>query len=140
MIPFPTMFVSKREKREKAAKKLQLFIDAQELWNMFQSVHNKIYAIKISLKPLFNMKEEIRLHMMPEMLYKYCKLNGINSMIKILKPHLNIMEEEVHTDSFIQQSIKTLEGLFGLEGKNFELPNMDYSKGYKARCAQFVSL
>ena len=140
MLPFKTIFVSKRKKREKAAKKLQLFIDAQELWNMFQSVHNKIYAVKNSLKPLFNMKEEIRLHVMPELLYKYCKLNGINAMMKILKPQLKIMEEEIQTQSFIQKSIRTLEGLFGLETKNFELPNMDCSKGYISRCTQFESM
>ena len=97
MLPFPTMFVSKRKKREKAAKKLKLFVDAQDLWNNFQSVHNRIYSVKTSLKPLLNMNVEIRLWEMPEMLYKYCKLNGINAMIKISKPQLNIMEEEVHT-------------------------------------------
>ena len=140
MIPFPTMFVSKRKKREKAAKKLQLFLDALEIWDKFQSVHIKIYSVKTSLTPLFNTNEEIRIHYMPELLYKYCKLNGINAMIKILKPQLKIMEEEIQTQSFIQQSIRTLEGLFGLEKKNFELPNMDCSKGYIARCTQFESM
>ena len=67
MLPFNTIFVSKRKKREKAAKKLQLFIDAQELWNMFQSVHNKIYAIKISgtiflLGNMFHMSLFSRIH------------------------------------------------------------------------------
>ena len=137
MLPFPTMFVSKRKKREKAAKKLKLFVDAQDLWNDFQSVHNRIYSVKT---PLFNMNVEIRLWEMPEMLYKYCKLNGINAMIKILKPQLKIMEEEIQTQSFIQKSIRTLEGLFGLETKNFELPNMDCSKGYISRCTQFESM
>ena len=140
MIPFPTMFVSKRKKREKADKKLKLFLDALEIWDKFQSVHIKIYSVKTSLTPLFNTNEEIRIHYMPELLYKYCKLNGINAMIKILKPQLKIMEEEIQTQSFIQQSIRTLEGLIGLEKKNFELPNMDCNKGYLVRCTQFESM
>ena len=102
MLPFNTMFVSQRKKREKAAKKLKLFLDALELWDKFQSVHIKIYSVKTSLTPLFNTNEEIRIHHMPELLYKYCKLNGINAMIKILKPQLKIMEEEIQTQSFIQ--------------------------------------
>ena len=56
------MFVSKRKKREKAAKKLKLFLDALELWDKFQSVHCKIYSVKTSLTPLFNTNEEIRIH------------------------------------------------------------------------------
>ena len=40
MLSFPTMFVSKRKKKENAAKKPKLFVDAQDLWNNFQSVHN----------------------------------------------------------------------------------------------------
>ena len=140
MLPFNTMFVSQRKKREKAAKKLKLFFDILELWDKFQRVHYKIYSVKTSLTPLFNTNEEIRLQVMPEMLYKYCKLNGINAMIKILKPQLKIMEEEIQTQSFIQQKIRILEGLFGIEKKNFELPNMDYSKGYITRCTQFESM
>ena len=125
---------------EKAAKKLQLIPYTQELWDKFQSVHNKIYSVKTSLKPLFNIKKEIKLQEMPELFFKYCKLNGTNAMIKILKPQLKNMEEELHTHSFINQLIRTLEGLFGLENKKFELQDMDRSKGYKTSCTQFESI
>ena len=133
MLPFNTIFVSKRKKREKDAKKLKIFIATQELWDKFQSVYNMIYCVKISLKPLFNINGEIQLQEMPELLYKHCKPNGTNAVIKILKSQLKVMEKEVHTHSLIQQSIRTLEGLFGLEKKKFELPIMDCNKGYYKR-------
>ena len=56
----------------------------------------------------------------------------------LLKEALRVQSRQIN--GAVNQSIKTLEGLFGLEKKNFKLPNMDCSKGYKARCAQFVSL
>ena len=51
------------------------------------------------------------------------------------------MKDEIHTQSLIQQSVRTLEGLFGLEKKKFEMAIMDCNKGYyKTRCTQFQLL
>ena len=50
------MFSFKKRKMEKDAKKIK---EAQELWDKFQNVHNKVYSVKLSLKSLLNVKKEI---------------------------------------------------------------------------------
>ena len=64
------MFSFKKQKMEKEARKYKLSKEAHQLWDKFQNVHNKVYAVMLNLKSLLNVKEEIKSR---EMLSKYCK-------------------------------------------------------------------
>ena len=46
----------------------------------------------------------------------------------------------IETKLYIQQSIANLESHFGVEKKNFELPNFDDNSGHKTKCLQFELL
>ena len=128
-------FIEKRKKKN--AKKLKLIEETQELWAKFKNIHNKVYSIKLSLKALRNVDEEIRLQEMPPMLYNYCKHKGTNQMVKVLKPNMARIKEDA---LYIQQSIGSLELLFTVEKKTFEMPNLDDGAGYKTKCNEFEFL
>ena len=132
-----TMFSFIEKRKKKNAKKLKLIEETQELWAKFRNIHNKVYSIKLSLKNLRNMEEEIRVQEMPPMLYNYCKRKGTNQMVKVLKPNMATLKEDA---VYIQKSIAILESSFGVEKKNFELPNLDDGTGYKTKCNQFELL
>ena len=103
------MFSFKKRKMEKDAKKIK---EAQELWDKFQNIHNKVYSVKLSLKSLVNVKKEIESKEMPPMLSKSGKKRGTNEKAKILKSQLIIIKKDA---LIIQQSIETEEALLGLE-------------------------
>ena len=103
---------------EKDAQKLQLIKDTQELWDQFQDVHNNVYSVKLILGSLIHMKEDIKLQVMPPMLYKYCKLRGTFDMVTVLNSNLAIIKEDTLS---IQQSIGIVEGIFGLEKKDIHI-------------------
>ena len=73
------MFSFKKKKMEKDAKKMK---ETQELWDKFQNIHNKVYSVKLSLKSLLNVEEEIKSKDMPLMLYKYCKKGDLMTRLK----------------------------------------------------------
>ena len=88
------MFSSKKKKLEKEAKKLELIKQTQDHWENFQNVHNKVYSVKLSLKSLLNVREEMKLKEMPLMRSKYCKLKGTPDMMKILNSNMIIIKED----------------------------------------------
>ena len=127
------MFSFKKRKMEKDAKKTK---KAQELWDKFQNVHNKVYSVKLSLKSLLNVKRETESKEMPPMLSKSGKQRRTNDRVKILNSQLIIIKEDALT---IQQSIETEEALLGIEKKTFKFPNLN-AIGFNKKCNQFESL
>ena len=67
----------------KDTKKLEFLEETQEMWNKYEDIHKRMYSVKLRLKPLLNMKDEIKLKEMPPMLKKYCKLKGSYQMIEV---------------------------------------------------------
>ena len=127
------MFSFKKKKMEKAARKNK---EAQELWDKFQNVHNKVYSVKLSLKSLLNVKRETESKEMPPMLSKSGKQRRTNDKVKILKSQLILIKEDA---LIIQQSIETAEAQLGLEEKTFKFPNLA-DIGLTKKCNQFESL
>ena len=106
---------------EKETKKYEKSKEAHQIWDKFQNVHNKVYTVKLDLKSLLNVKEEIKSREMPLLLYKYCKQKGTQEAIKILKSNMIIINEDA---LIIHQSIKNAQAVLGLEEKTFEFPNL----------------
>ena len=84
------------------------------------------YSIKLSLNSLSDVNEELKLQEMPPLLYKYCKRQGTNDMLKALKPNILKIKEDALS---IEQSLQNVRTQFGLEKKVFEMPNFDDIKG-----------
>ena len=131
------MFLFKKKKTEKDAQKLKLVEDTQQAWGKFGNVHSKIHSLKLSLKSLRNVEEDIKLQKMPPIQYKYFKLKGTLKMAEVLKSNITIFKED---SLFIQHSIGIVEEKFGVEKKIFEVPNIDDGLAPKSKCKQFELL
>ena len=127
------MFLSKKKRIEKEALKLEIRKNTENIWDQFENVHQMTYSIKLSLNSLSDVNEDVKLQEMPPLLYKYCKRQGTNDMLKALKPNILKIKEDALS---IEQSLQNVRIQFGLEKKVFEMPNFDDIKGVRQKCNQ----
>ena len=131
------MFFLKKKKIEKESKKIQLIENTQKVWKKFENLHQRIYSLKSSLKPLLHTTEEIKLQEMPPFRYKYCKNKGTSKLRKILESNIIVISDDA---KFIQQSVLTLQERLGHEQKEFQLPILDNHNTLYDKCIQFEPL
>ena len=127
------MFLSKKKRIEKEALKLENRKNTENIWDQFENVHQMTYSIKLSLNSLSDVNKDVKLQEMPPLLYKYCKRQGTNDMLKALKPNILKIKEDALS---IEQSLQNVRIQFGLEKKVFEMPNFDDIKGVRQKCNQ----